>query len=431
MPLKYQYTLFIILLHAVVAGLTYYILRDDKWYFLLSEILMIFSLYLSYRLYHNFIKPIDLMKSGVNAIKEEDFSVKFLNTGSGEINDLIEVFNTMLERLGEEKVRTQEQAYFLESIINASPIGMIILDYDDCIAEINPAARNLLSVKDVILKMKLEELQHPLTVEINKMEVGESAIISTEGFNKYKCQVSYIIHKGFKRRFIMIEEFSKEILENEKAAYGKVIRMMAHEVNNSMGAVNSILQSVIDFGFDESEEDQEYVESLNIARDRNMALAGFMKNFAEVIRVPEPHLKRVTLQRLIQDCFFIMKPQLDDRNIKIEFSKDKDVDVMIDSVLMEQVLVNILKNSMESIDENGAITIKINDSLPQLIIIDNGAGILPEDQPNLFTPFFSTKPTGQGIGLMLIREILMKHKADFKLYTDQRTGLTHFEIGFY
>ncbi len=89
----------------------------------------------------------------------------------------------------------------------------------------------------------------------------------------------------------MIEELSKELLENEKKAYGKVIRMMAHEVNNSMGAINSILDTVIDFGLDQP-EDQDFADSLKAAKNRNYDLALFMKNFAEVVRLPDPHQER-------------------------------------------------------------------------------------------------------------------------------------------
>jgi len=170
MPIKYQYLIFIVLLHAILTILIYFVLREYEWYFILSEILIIFSLILSYKIYASFIRPIELMKTGVNAIREEDFNVRFLETRSEEMNELITVFNTMLDRLGEERLRTQEQAYFLESLIAASPIGMIILGYDGEITDINQSARNLLSIKGADHPAHLTEIPHPIIDHLMNME---------------------------------------------------------------------------------------------------------------------------------------------------------------------------------------------------------------------------------------------------------------------
>jgi len=432
MRLRYQYGLFIILLHIVLAVLLYYVFEEDKRYFVLSEVGIIISLWISYRIYNAIVKPIDFMKTGINAIKDEDFNVKFLETGSEDMNDLIQVFNIMLDKLGEEKVRTQEQAYFLENLINVSPIGMIILDYDDNVSDINPRARQFLKLGRYQHIDKLEELEHPLIPLIRNIEIGESKVLTYDGVNKFKCQTNMVIHRGFNRKFIMIEELSKELLASEKAAYGKVIRMMAHEVNNSMGAVNSILQSVVDFAFDGStEDDKEYASSLIIAKERNEELALFMKKFADVIRLPEPVRVMSDLAVLVHRSARTMRPTASDQNIDIIIEgPEEGVMLMIDKTLINQVIVNIIKNAIESIGKNGVITVSIDEGWPQLVISDNGPGIPDEVQPMLFSPFYSTKPTGQGIGLILIRDILVNHEANFSLQTDKESGLTEFKISF-
>ena len=429
MSIKYQYLIFIILIHAIIAGLSYYILRDQKWYFLLTEVGIIGSLYLSYRIYNNFIKPIDLMKTGVDAIKDEDFNVKFLKTGSGEINGLIEVFNKMLEKLRQERVTSQEQSYFLESIISASPIGMILLDYDDKLTTINPAARDILSIKSVD-QIDLSKIPSDVVQRVLAIPIGQSDLISIDNVNRYRCQVNSVVHRGFNRKFIMIEELSKELLENEKKAYGKVIRMMAHEVNNSMGAINSILDTVIDFGLDQP-EDQDFADSLKAAKNRNNDLALFMKNFAEVVRLPDPIKKDVNINELLMLVRSIMSSQAESHTIEIQLDLPSDpVKLYCDPNQMQQILINAVKNSIESIGESGAVTLRASHKCPQIVVIDNGAGITKEHQDKLFTPFYSSKPTGQGIGLILIRDILLNHGANFRLYSTEDLSQTRFEMSF-
>lgn len=431
MPIKYQYLLFISLLHIVLVTLVYFVLQNQKWYFILSETLIILSLILSYKIYTSFIKPIELMKTGVTAIKEEDFNVKFLSTQSTEMNELIEVFNTMLDKLGEEKIRTQEQAYFLENLIAASPIGMIILGFDGEITDINAQARVYLKIRQNEQPDHLDQIEHPLIADLLRLEIGESQIISNDGVQKFRCHISEVIHLGFNRKFVMIEELSKELLASEKEAYGKVIRMMAHEVNNSMGAVNSILQSVIDFGYEGQGDENEYVESLNIAKSRNEELARFMKNFASVIRLPDPSFKECNLVEIVDRASKLMTPLATNSNIEITMVNHLDqLPLHLDESLIQQVLVNIIKNGIESIGQNGQIRITINALAPHLVIADNGPGISESAKEKLFSPFFSTKPTGQGIGLIMIRDILISHNANFTLETNDHSGWTEFSIGF-
>ena len=262
---------------------------------------------------------------------------------------------------------------------------------------------------------------------IKQLEIGKANIISAEGFEKYKCEVSHFIHRGFKRKFILIQELSKEILEAEKRAYGKIIRMMAHEVNNSIGAINSILQTHVEYNTKENSDER---ESLEIAIERNNSMSSFMKNFAKVVRLPKPHLEKIELNELLQNIGKLMASQAKTKNITIELHLHKNpIFTSIDSKQIEQVLVNIIKNSIESIDNQGVIQIISQASPATILVRDNGAGISPEAADDLFTPFFSTKKDGQGVGLTLIREVLLNHDAQFNLKTKE-DAWTEFRIVF-
>jgi len=429
MPLRFKYFLYIVALHGLIMWLLYQYFSDNKWLFILSEFGLIMSLIISYIFFKRFNQPLQLMRYGVDAIKDEDYNVRFLKTGSENVNELIDVFNAFLIKLSEERVSAQEQGYFLESIIAASPIAMIMLDYDDRIASFNIKAIEVFGKETLIEESEFFLVSHPLISQLKILQIGESTIVRINPTLRYRCSINSIIHLGFKRKFIMIEELSKELLENEKAAYGKVIRMMAHEVNNSMGAVNSILQSVMDFGFEDQKN--EYVEYLRLAKLRNSELGTFMKNFAEVIRLPPPNKQQLDLNDIARRASIIMSQLAKSQDISIQsYLSENPVLIQGDTNQLQQVVINALKNAIESIGQGGMISINVQAAKPQLIIADNGPGISENVKEQLFTPFFSTKPDGQGIGLIISREILVSHGAQFELYTDANIGETKFEISF-
>lgn len=426
MSLRWKYFLFIAIIHAVIAALAYQYLKEEKLYFILSELAIITSLGLSYLLYRSFIRPVEFMYSGTDAIQDKDFNIKFVPTGSREMDKLIGVYNAMIDNLRIERTQVEEQHYFMMKLINASPTGIIILDFDGKIAEINPKALEMFQIQNDIVGRQLEEIDNSILNQVAEIKTDTSKIISTDGFGKYKCEISEFIHRGFKRKFVLIQELSKEILEAEKRAYEKIIRMMAHEVNNSIGAINSILNSHLEFYTQEEEEK----ESLEIAIARNESMNQFMRNFAKVVRLPEPSLERTEVNELVQNIGKLMEHQAQTKDITIDFQlSSSSIFANIDARQMEQVLVNILKNAIESIGTKGKIQLITQASPATILIRDNGEGIEPEVADKLFTPFFSTKVDGQGVGLTLIREVLLNHAAQFSLKTLQN-GWTEFRIEF-
>jgi len=430
MSLKFKYVLFIGVLHSVLILLIYFLLQDRKWIFLLSEVLVLFSLFLSYLLYSSFIRPIALLQSGTDAIADADFSVKYLKTGSNEIDKLVSVFNQMIDQLRKERVSVTEQSYFTQKLIEVSNTGIIIMDFDGLISNINPAALKILKIDSNWRGKQLTDFSNPLIDAITSKTNNENSVISISGVDKYKYQSYDVIHQGFKRKFFMIDDLSKEMLQSEKEAFGKIIRMMAHEVNNSMGAINSILDTVMEYGL-QDDEDVELKESLVIAKERNLSLRDFMGNYASILRLPPPQKTKVNLNDLLQKSGKLFRPIAKEKDISIEFDMPlHPVYLDADPILLEQAVSNILKNSIEAIDRNGDILIKCLPYPLQFIISDNGDGIPPNKEQKIFTPFFSTKPTGQGVGLMLVRDILLSHQANFSLKTDYESGWTHFVITF-
>ncbi len=366
------------------------------------------------------MKPLDLIDAGTQSIKDKDFNVKFTHTGSREIDQLVDVYNTMVDQIRTERIEIKEQHFFLEKLINASPNGIVIFDYEGRISDINPAAQKMFQLSN-----PKQTIPAHIKDKIWKLPLNDSQIFQMDGIQKLKFHKSEFLHKGFKRPFIIIEDISNEILQSEKKAYGKVIRMMAHEVNNSIGAVNSLLHSIKEY----YESDDTVTNALDVSIDRNDKLNKFMSNFSEVIKLPAPHKEPIDLNELLEKVVTLFKPDCHKRNIEIKIKGEHQSKLDADIYQFEQVLINVVKNAIESIDKNGNIDLEISNQPHALKIKDNGIGIDENIREKLFTPFFSTKATGQGIGLTMIKEILHNHNFEFSLKTES-DGKTHFLILF-
>lgn len=427
MKLRTKYILFVVIIHAITIVLSYFAFINEKIYFILSEVFILFSIILCIRLYHQFIQPLNMLTTGVDAIRDQDFTVKFLKTGKFEMDQLIAIYNQMIDQLREERIRQEQQHFFLQKLINTSPTGIVILDFDENIQQANPKALELIQMTErELVGQRVQSINSPLILEIARLSSGQSKTVTINGIDTFKIQKSHFIDRGFARYFIMIEDFTAEILAAEKKAYGKVIRMMAHEVNNTVGPVNSIMQSTLVA----QPNNESIAHALQVAVDRNNNLNLFMRNFADVVRLPLPDKKPADLNKMIYDVCSLMQLKADEKNIVFDFAMaDEPFQILADTQQMEQVLINIIKNAIEAIDENGIIRFVTDKKRNSLYIIDNGKGIASENTEELFSPFFSTKKDGQGIGLTLIKDILHHHGFDFSLKTDP-PGTTTFSINF-
>ncbi len=430
-----QYILYISVLHAVLIFLVYRLLFEDKLLFIASEVFLLISVAVSIQLYQNFLRPNEFIKSGIEAIKEKDFTIKFVPTGKGEIDVLIEVYNLMIDQLREERTKQQAQHFFLEKLIDASPTAIIILDFDDCIASVNSRAVSVFNLDIKKIKgQKLSDASNPFLRKLQEIKNGESKIVKAEGIQKFKVQRSHFMDQGFRRSFLLIEELTGELLEQEKNAYGKVIRMMAHEVNNTLGATDSILQTTrksLAITADRAsanfpEDFSDLRDALKVASDRNRRLTRFMRNFADVVRLPPPGVDELNLNRLVENVVVFLQSTARQRGISLKIIKNELLVVKADSGQLEQVLINVIKNALEACEAGNEVQVLIDTNL---IIRNNGKPILPQEAQQLFNPFYSSKPDGQGIGLTLSREILLNHGFQFSLKTNE-DGWTEFVILF-
>ncbi|MDE6422087.1 MAG: HAMP domain-containing histidine kinase [Muribaculaceae bacterium] len=334
----------------------------------------------------------------------------------------------------------------------------------------------------------LEELSGELTRRMRDVPLGECIEIRRGDIMRYRCYHLSFIQSGFKREFYLLESLTEEVMKAERNAYEKVIRIISHEVNNTMGGVRSVLETLHDFS--ESDEVREVIESCDNRCDQ---MTRFINSYADVVRVPEPVKEPVDINEMIGDMMPFLQG-MGSEKVSLRFNpSEENIVADIDLPLMQQVIVNIVKNAIESItmkrdsrnDEsvdgdsessdsrngdlvdgesessdsrNGdlmACDSELRDSVytdrdklsgsrdmghidinieeieghPMIEIGNNGEPISDAVSRQLFSPFFTTKREGRGIGLTLISEILNRHGATYSLKTTS-DGITRFRILF-
>ena len=398
MKLKHYFLLLavgIVLLAGVALFATF---RSHPTLFYVTEGFVVLILFYLWYFYRKTIRPYDTLIGGMELVRELDLTTRLAPSGQHETDIIVRTFNDLLGRLRSEHLRLEEQYTFLNLLIDASPMGVIQCDLDGNTTSMNPAAREMLSPS-------IEETIHALPL-------GEMTTVRIPG-GPQLFRISHLSFpdRGFQHPFFLIESLTSEIRLAEKAAYERVIRMIAHEVNNSVAGIIGSLTG------DEAE--------------RLTALSSFVSRFAEVVKIPQPQLQLCDLSEEVEACRPFLENLCTQAHVHINFRlTDEAVPVHLDTVLFQQVLINIVKNAVESIGTTqGLVTLEVT-TPATLTITDNGHGIPPAIAKNLFTPFFSTKPQGQGLGLLLIRDILTSHHCTFNLLTDPEDHLTRFTIQF-
>lgn len=429
MRIKGFFYILVFLLLALGGVLLYLSSQLNTTFFYIGEGLILFILiYLTF-FYRKLVKPLNTIGSGMELLREQDFSSRLSPVGQYEADRVVNIFNRMMEQLKNERLRLREQNHFLDLLIKASPMGVIITTLDDGLSELNPMALRMLGVSpENVLGKKMKEIDSPLARELVNIPKGETVTVRLNDSNIYRCTHSSFIDRGFQHPFFLVESLTDEVMKAEKKAYEKVIRMIAHEVNNTTAGITSTLDTV-EQALSSEEGMDDICDVMRVCTDRCFSMSRFITRFADVVKIPEPTVSRANLNDLVFTCKRFMEGMCNDRCIKLCMEIDETLkDVMLDSSLFEQVLVNIIKNAAESIETDGEIIIRTL-SPATIEVTDNGKGISKETEAKLFSPFFSTKPNGQGIGLIFIREVLMRHGCTFSLRT-YADGLTKFRIIF-
>ncbi|MDE6310978.1 MAG: PAS domain-containing sensor histidine kinase [Muribaculaceae bacterium] len=362
-------------------------------------------------LYGAVIKPFRALRSGMDLLRSQDFASRLRKVGQRDTDEVVEVFNRMMSTMKAERLKVEEQQAFLEKLVAVSPMGIAICDFDGEITSSNDAFR----------KLGGPELENIL----KSFADGEERVLRIGGGGKVlKCTRLHFMDRGFRRSFFLVEMLTDEIILAEKSLFNKIVRTMGHEVNNTLGGIMSLLETMEDI----HEGDEVVVAALQSGKTSARALSEFVKSYSDVVKLPEAQLDDLNLGEFLRGSApflaAICPPE-----IELRLDIDKAGTVKGDEMLLQRVLVNAVKNSVESLAgcKEGVIVLRsVGNTLE---VEDNGPGISAENATRVFSPFFSTKNADRGLGLMLISDVLRKHGADYGLSTGA-DGLTRLHIEF-
>jgi nitrogen fixation/metabolism regulation signal transduction histidine kinase len=424
---------YLAVLHLLFATVSAVLLREHRLWLLAVEAVFLASLLVGIRLARAATLGIGLASEGARMIEEQEFMSRFRKVGERDVDALVGVYNRMVDHLRDERTRVQEQHHFLSQVLQVSPSGIVVLNFDGRVSDLNPAAERMLgAARDQALGAELSGLAGPLAAAMRALESGVSEVVGLSGASRVRLHHGAFFDRGFPRSFFLMEELTEELRQFERAAYEKLIRVMSHEVNNTVAAANSLLHSSLAYGAPNTTFDRaDFETAIGIVIGRTEQLSTFMRRFADVFRLPPPRLEPTPLASILEAVVTLVAsmPVAQGTEWRRDIV-DPTVTAGIDRGLFEQALLNVVKNAAEAAGPRGTVIVRlfVENSRPTIEVIDDGPGLTEEAQANLFTPFFSTKPNGQGIGLTLVQEVLSAHGCSYSL---ERVGAqTVFRMGF-
>lgn len=425
MRLKTRFWVYLAVVHLAALGVgAWYHEALGPWFLLLEAGLLV-SLWFGLRLVRLALEPLEFVRAFSDVVTTGEFNARYSPIGQVEMDQLIQTYNHMLERLQNERLRIGEQRGFMDRFLSVTRMGILILDFDHRISLASPSAVAFLPELERV--DSIQSLKSDLGRLLAGLSKEETRLFTDSGGRRLRCRRSEFYDRGFARGYLTVEEMTEELNRSEKDTYEKLIRMMSHEVSNTVAATNSLLQSCGNYAdqISNQEDRTDFVGALDVLIGRNRSLNEFTQAFANLVRLPEPELVPVQLAELIHALVIMFRPQCGE-TVVLEHQLEEDLPcVRLDRNLMEQALINILKNALEAVAGDGKISISAHeeDSNVKLSIQDSGGGLPAEIQNNLFKPFYTTKQSGQGLGLTLVREVLSQHQFKFSLTNHEEGAL--------
>jgi nitrogen fixation/metabolism regulation signal transduction histidine kinase len=445
-------------LHVLLFGAAAMLLLASPVWFVAAEALLLGTLVLGFYLLRQALEPLGYTRRFYELLQDQHYAHRMARPASGELDELVRLFNTLLGTLHRERLEIGEQQGFLDRLLEATPAAVLVFDFDGAISLLNASAATLLGLHqplgkplaawlsgDAALAPGLDERARArslsLVGQLDALPHGESRLLADPDGRRYRAQRGRFFDRGFARDFLMLEELTAELENSERTAYEKLIRVLAHEVNNTVAATASVLDSLLFYAAQLPERDAgDFSTALLAVRRRNLSLGAFIERFTSVVKMPAPECRPASLKAVMDDILSLNREQCSARGITLRWSQCDSVPPQpVDVQLMEQALLNIVKNAIEAIDarheadggSGGFIEAELvqDGERVRLSIVDSGGQLDAAAARQLFTPFFTTRKGGQGIGLMLVREVLNRHGCSFSLAPGAH-GETRFDIWF-
>ena len=376
------------------------------------------------------------------ALATDDLSQSFANLRSDvAFRELGIAMERVLESLRASRSERDEQAHYLQALVNHVPVALISIDERNEVRPLNMAARRLFA-GPITETGQFGQYGQPFAVGLESLRSGSTAIVRMErpsGALLLKVAATEIGADGTRLRLISLQNIENEMSAHELAAWQTVIRVMTHEVMNSLTPVSSLTATARDLVEEVltkvSTDDPraktlaDALEALQTATRRSEGLLHFVSNHRRLTKPLEAQIQVVPVQRLFARIQRLLATDLAERDIQLTIQVEPEaLELAMDVELLDQALINLVRNAVEALRETpgGLIVLSARRAEGRIAIsvADNGPGISPDQREKIFVPFFTTKRHGSGIGLTLVRQIAATHGASVDVLQTPGTGAT-------
>ncbi|SIP93986.1 sensor histidine kinase [Maribacter ulvicola] len=438
----YYQLVFRIILIAVCALFTAFLFAKE--HYLLGGILALVFIGQTYGLIHYVNQTNRKIAYFFDAIKNEDFTLRFpekLSVKSiEELNQSLNMLNNMIQDI---HLKKQAQEQYYQEILRQADIGIFTVNDKGHILYANPTVQDLLNYRPLNHVKQLKQIDSKLYNLFASLEPFPSTIYSLgneRGKKELTLKCTPISIEGKQLLLVVIHDIQKELDDRETDSWAKLIRVLTHEIMNTITPITSISESILKY-FKKGNElatPEEFGElqiknsakGLEVIKEQGNDLMSFVQSYRTFLSVPEPDRELIPAAKILERVRLLLHEYTNGHNIGLEVSSEpENLELYIDEKQITQILLNLGKNAQQALAEhnNGKITIKAgigSQGKKYITVTDNGPGISPEMLDEVFVPFFTTKSTGTGIGLSLSKQIMRMHGGSIRVASNENTTFT-------
>jgi len=396
-------------------------------------------IYQTYALIHYVEKTNRDLTRFFESIKYSDFSQSFKDHGRGKSFDSLKnSFHEVIEAFRKTRAEKEEQARYLQTVVKHIGVGLMVFQPNGEVELINKAAKQLLGVNQ--LKNIKSLPSKKLVKELLMLKPREKATVKVEIDNEFLHLSLYGTEfklGGNKYSLISLQNIHSELEETEIEAWQKLIRVLTHEIMNSVTPISSLASTIHGLVNENTTSGSltDVKDAAQTIKKRSQGLMHFVDAYRNLTLIKKPHFEIFQIKELFNRIEKLMQADFKAKEIELTITiKPETLELTADPELLEQVLINLLLNAQQAVEgrKNAEVTLEARLDKRGKIIIevkDNGPGIPKENLEKIFIPFFSTKKGGSGIGLSLSRQIMRLHKGSIGVHSNPDTE-TSIILGF-
>lgn len=372
----------------------------------------------------------------LESVKYSDFASGFTadNKLGKSFKDLNLSFNAVLEAFRKARSEKEEHWQYLNTVVQQVRTGILSFDAEGNVQLINMNARKFIHIQNIKNIHELKEINYKLHHILTSTEPGKSALYKDSNEFQLTIQATELRIRGADVKLLTLQNIQPELQKQELEAWQNLTRVLRHEIMNSITPISSLtstLKDILEYDLTQKENHYELKqegaedlkEGLSTIENRSKGLIKFIDAYREYTSLPNPKLKTVMLKNLIEKVSMLMRQEMKNHHVNFHHEcRSEYLTIQADEEMIEQVLINLLKNSAEAVSqqENARIDLigRYDGTYVKIEVIDNGTGIIPEAIERIFVPFYTTKKTGSGIGLSLSRQIMQLHNGSLTVESE-------------